>query len=77
MASIDEDRRLRLRDIESKIQDARSIVNVDGLLDCVLNIISDCDHPAIRKIKNIDSFVSRCKLLVFSSSLNAFPENLY
>ena len=47
MASIDEDRRLRLRDIESKIQDARSIVNVDGLLDCVLNIISDCDNLAI------------------------------
>ena len=62
MATIDEDRRRRLRDIEVKIQDPRSIINVDCLIDAVLNIIRDCDHPAIRKIKNIDAFVSRCKL---------------
>ena len=61
MASIDEDRRRRLRDVESKIQDAKSIVNVDCLIDAVENIMRDCDHPAIRKIKNIDAFVSRCK----------------
>lgn len=60
MSSIDEDRRRRLRDIEVKIQDPRSIVNVDCLIDAVQNILSDCDHPAIRKIKNIDAFVSRC-----------------
>ena len=61
MSSIDEDRRRRLRDIEVKIQDPRSIINVDCLIDAVQNIMSDCDHPAIRKIKNIDAFVTRCK----------------
>ena len=40
---------------------ARSIVNVDCLLDAVQALVSDCDHPAIRKIKNIDAFVNRCK----------------
>jgi Rho-associated protein kinase 2 len=59
MSSIDEDRRRRLRDIEVKIQDPRSIINVDCLIDAVQNIMSDCDHPAIRKIKNIDAFVTR------------------
>ena len=39
----------------------RSIVNVDCLLDAVQALVSDCDHPAIRKIKNIDAFVNRCK----------------
>ena len=59
---IDDDRKKRLREIEIRIQDPRSIINVDCLIDAVQNIMSDCDHPAIRKIKNIDAFVSRCKL---------------
>ena len=59
MAAIDEDRRRRLRDIEVKIQDPRSIINIDCLIDAVQNIMSDSDHPAIRKIKNIDAFVTR------------------
>ncbi len=57
--AIDDDRRRRLREIEIKIQDPRSIVNVDCLIDAVQSIVNDCDHPAIRKIKNIDSFVGR------------------
>ena len=61
MTTNDEDRKRRLRDVEVKIQDPRSIINVDCLIDAVQNIMSDCDHPAIRKIKNIDAFVSRCK----------------
>lgn len=40
----------------------RSIINVDCLLDAVQALVADCDHPAIRKIKNIDAFVNRCKL---------------
>jgi hypothetical protein len=39
----------------------RSIVNVDCLLDAVQALVADCDHPALRKIKNIDAFVNRCK----------------
>ena len=58
----DEDRRRRLRDLESKLQDPRSILNVDCLLDAVISLVDDCDHPAIRKIKNVDAFVSRCEM---------------
>ena len=39
----------------------RSIINVDCLLDAVQALVADCDHPAIRKIKNIDAFVNRCE----------------
>ena len=37
---------------------------MDCLLDAVQALVSDCDHPAIRKIKNIDAFVNRCKYSV-------------
>ena len=63
----DDDRKRRLRDLESKIRDPRSIINVDCLLDAVQSLVADCDHTAIRKIKNVDAFVSRCK---YSNHLN-------
>ena len=43
------------------LSDCRSIINVDCLLDAVQALVADCDHPAIRKIKNIDAFVNRCE----------------
>ena len=43
--------------------DIRSIINVDCLLDAVQALVADCDHPAIRKIKNIDAFVNRCEII--------------
>jgi len=55
----DSDRRERLGHLEETIQDNRSIINVDCLLDAVQALVSDCDHPAIRKIKNVDAFVNR------------------
>ena len=60
-ARVDEDRRARLGGLEAIIQDNRSIVNVDCLLDAVQSLVADCDHAAIRKIKNIDVFINRCK----------------
>ncbi len=57
----DEDRRRRLRDLESRVVDKRSVLNVDCLLDAVQSLVADCDHTAIRKIKNIDAFTVRCK----------------
>ena len=39
----------------------RSIINVDCLLDAIQALVADCDHAAIRKIKNVDAFVNRCK----------------
>ena len=56
----DDNRLQRLRDLESRIRDPRSVLNVDCLLDAVQSLVADCDHPALRKIKNVDSFVSRC-----------------
>ena len=66
----DKDRKERLRKLELRIQDNRSIINVDCLLDAVQALVSDCDHPAIRKIKNIDAFVNRCKSTVRSSDIS-------
>ena len=57
----DENRLQRLRELESQIKDPRSVINVDCLLDAVQSVVDDCDHPAIRKIKNVDAFVTRCK----------------
>ncbi|XP_065164721.1 rho-associated protein kinase 1 isoform X2 [Atheta coriaria] len=56
---MDEDRRRRLRALEEKIQDPRSIGNIDSLLDTVQALYTDCDHPSIRKLKNIDVYTNR------------------
>ena len=42
---------------------------MDCLLDAVQALVADCDHPAIRKIKNIDAFVNRCKLTVLGEHI--------
>ena len=68
----DKDRKERLHRLEERIQDNRSIVNVDCLLDAVQAMVSDCDHPAIRKIKNIDAFVNRCKSIPILISIKSF-----
>lgn len=57
----DEDRLRRLRALEDKLCDPRSTGNVDCLLDTVTALISDCDHPAIRRMKNVEAYTSRCK----------------
>ena len=47
---------------------------MDCLLDAVQALVADCDHPAIRKIKNIDAFVNRCK---WSSEIYVYVACLY
>ena len=69
MGPTDDDRKRRLRDLEAKIRDPRSIINVDCLLDAVQSVVADCDHTAIRKIKNVDAFVSRCKNILLKFTL--------
>lgn len=64
---MDEDRRRRLRALEEKIQDPRSIGNIDSLLDTVQALYTDCDHPSIRKLKNIDVYTNRCKFFTQKS----------
>ncbi|XP_046999282.1 rho-associated protein kinase 2 isoform X1 [Schistocerca americana] len=55
----DEDRKRRLRQLEEEIQDPRSVANVDCLLDTVQALVSDCDHPAVKRMKNIEAYMNR------------------
>ncbi|XP_015781078.1 rho-associated protein kinase 1 isoform X1 [Tetranychus urticae] len=56
---IDENRRIRLQELEDCLLNIRSELNVDGLLDCVQAVVTDCDQPALRRLKNIEGFLSR------------------
>lgn len=55
----DEERLRRLRALEERLCDPRSTGNVDCLLDTVTALVSDCDHPAIRRMKNVEAYTSR------------------
>lgn len=61
----DEDRRRRLQRLQEYIQDARGVGNIDSLLDTVQALHTDCDHPVIGKIKNIEMYLNRCEFFVF------------
>lgn len=58
---IDEDRKKRLQLLQEKIQDSRGKGNIDSLLDTVQALYTDCDHPAIKKLKNVEVYLNRCK----------------
>uniref|UniRef100_A0A672P9J0 Rho-associated protein kinase n=1 Tax=Sinocyclocheilus grahami TaxID=75366 RepID=A0A672P9J0_SINGR len=45
--------------LESLIKDQRSLLNLESLLDSVTALALDLNHPALRKNKNIDSFLNR------------------
>lgn len=66
----DEERLRRLRALEERLCDPRSTGNVDCLLDTVTALVSDCDHPAIRRMKNVEAYTSRCKY-----TMHIFPQN--
>ncbi|XP_014259606.1 rho-associated protein kinase 2 isoform X2 [Cimex lectularius] len=55
----DEDRKRRLRQLEDVIQDPRSVANVDCLLDTVQALVADCDHPAVKRMKNVEAYMDR------------------
>lgn len=55
----DEDRKRRLRQLEDKIQDPRSVANVDCLLDTVQALVADCDHPSVKRMKNVEAYMER------------------
>lgn len=57
----DEDRKRRLCLLEQHIQDPIGKGNVDSLLDTVQALYTDCDHPAIKKLKNVEVYLNRCK----------------
>ncbi|XP_047365122.1 rho-associated protein kinase 2 isoform X2 [Vespa velutina] len=55
----DEDRRRRLRLLEERIKDPRSVTNIDSLLDTVQALVADCDHPGVKRMKNIEAYMNR------------------
>ncbi|KAJ8917547.1 hypothetical protein NQ315_005596, partial [Exocentrus adspersus] len=55
----DEDRKRRLRLLEERIQDPHSKGNIDSLLDTVQALYTDCDHPSVKKLKNIEVYLNR------------------
>lgn len=65
----DEDRWRRLLALEERIRDPRSVTNIDCLLDTVQALVLDCDHTSVKRMKNIEAYMNRCKCSV--SILNA------
>lgn len=69
----DEDRRRRLRALEERIKDPRSSTNIDCLLDTVQALVSDCNHPSVKRMKNIEAYINRCKF--FNKKFDKIQEN--
>ncbi|XP_057197283.1 rho-associated protein kinase 2 isoform X6 [Triplophysa rosa] len=49
----------RLRKLEAMIKDPRSAINLESLLDSMNAVVLDLDFPALRKNKNIETFLNR------------------
>ncbi|XP_041105600.1 rho-associated protein kinase 2-like isoform X2 [Polyodon spathula] len=49
----------RQRQLEAMIKDPRSPINFESLLDCMNALVLDLDFPALRKNKNIETFIMR------------------
>jgi hypothetical protein len=49
----------RLKELDDLLNDAKSCVNIDGLIDGLIALILDCEP--MRKNKNIECFMKRCE----------------
>ncbi|XP_015207067.1 rho-associated protein kinase 2 isoform X3 [Lepisosteus oculatus] len=49
----------RLKKLEAMIKDPRSLINLESLLDSMNALVLDLDFPALRKNKNIETFLNR------------------
>uniref|UniRef100_A0A8D3D950 Rho-associated protein kinase 2 n=1 Tax=Scophthalmus maximus TaxID=52904 RepID=A0A8D3D950_SCOMX len=54
----------RLRKLEDTIRDPRSSVNLESLLDSMNALVLDLDYPALRKNKNIETFLNRYEKVI-------------
>jgi serine/threonine protein kinase len=45
--------------LEEKIMDKTGELTIDCLLDCIQALVTDCNHPALKRLKNIDLFLQR------------------
>ncbi|KAJ8977715.1 hypothetical protein NQ317_007263 [Molorchus minor] len=65
----DDDRKRRLRLLEEKVQDPCGKGNIDSLLDTVQALYTDCDHPTIKKLKNVEVYLNRLNNNDFASDI--------
>uniref|UniRef100_A0A182YCT2 non-specific serine/threonine protein kinase n=1 Tax=Anopheles stephensi TaxID=30069 RepID=A0A182YCT2_ANOST len=72
---MDEARRARLMSLEQKIRDPSSLGNIDCLLDTLTALVADCDHENVKIIKNIETFIKRCKNRPFTLPKHADGES--
>jgi hypothetical protein len=56
-----QNRSTRKKDLEASIRSPKSLINIDGLLDSITALVLDCEP--MKKNKNIDNFLSRCKII--------------
>uniref|UniRef100_A0A8C6V0J5 Rho-associated protein kinase n=1 Tax=Neogobius melanostomus TaxID=47308 RepID=A0A8C6V0J5_9GOBI len=54
----------RLKKLEDMIRDPRSAINLESLLDSMNALVLDLDYPALRKNKNIDTFLNRYERVI-------------
>uniref|UniRef100_A0A673CI53 Rho-associated protein kinase n=1 Tax=Sphaeramia orbicularis TaxID=375764 RepID=A0A673CI53_9TELE len=54
----------RLKKLEDMIRDPRSAINLESLLDSINALVLDLDYPALRKNKNIETFLHRYEKVI-------------
>ncbi|XP_074635480.1 rho-associated protein kinase 2-like isoform X3 [Acropora palmata] len=53
------DERQRRENLERSVQNPRNELYIEGLLDGIQSLVSDCDFPALRRNKNVENFLQR------------------
>uniref|UniRef100_A0AAQ4RS63 Rho-associated protein kinase n=1 Tax=Gasterosteus aculeatus aculeatus TaxID=481459 RepID=A0AAQ4RS63_GASAC len=54
----------RLKKLEDMIRDPRCAINLESLLDSINALVLDLDYPALRKNKNIETFLIRYEAVI-------------
>uniref|UniRef100_A0A3Q1I6E4 Rho-associated protein kinase n=1 Tax=Anabas testudineus TaxID=64144 RepID=A0A3Q1I6E4_ANATE len=54
----------RLKKLEDMIRNPRSAINLESLLDSMNALVLDLDYPALRKNKNIETFLNRYETVI-------------
>lgn len=53
------DERQRRENLERSVQSPRNELYIEGLLDGIQSLVSDCNFPALRRNKNVENFLQR------------------
>ncbi|KAM6968837.1 rho-associated protein kinase 2 isoform 2-T2 [Tautogolabrus adspersus] len=54
----------RLKKLEDMIRDPKCAINLESLLDSINALVLDLDYPALRKNKNIETFLNRYEAVI-------------